>query len=169
MPNFLEPTFEELQYHQKFLKSRKTMAFHHGTKEFPKEEWKNFYQTWVKDKADREYKLVFCPGCQDFVGEMFLEKVSDTTLKAYFLVKYEHRNEGYGQTILERIVAHAKQNHYAYILIRTYADNPGITFLTKRGFFIKETSDNISTLKLILKDSHLDEACSTCKCDKTQH
>ena len=30
MPNFLEPTFEELQYHQKFLKSRKTMAFHHG-------------------------------------------------------------------------------------------------------------------------------------------
>ena len=136
MPNFLEPTFEELQYHQKFLKSRKTMAFHHGTKEFPKEEWKSFYQTWVKDNADREYKLVFCPGCQE---------------------------------ILERFVANAKQNHYDYILIRTYADNPGITFLTKRGFFIKETSDNISTLKLILKDSHLDEACSTCKCDKTQH
>ena len=165
MPNFLKPTFDELQYHQNFLNHKKTMDFNHGTVEFPKTQWESFYSTWVDSKSeDKLYQLVFCPGCQDFVGELSLKKINDKTLQAYFLVKYEHRNEGYGQSILERIVASAKADHYDYILIKTFTDNPYISFLTKRGFFIKETSNEQTTLKLIVNESNLDTCCSICSC-----
>lgn len=169
MPNYIKPEFEELEYHQKFLNSRKTMSFHHGTIPFEKDKWESFYKEWVDcNPEDRVFRLVFCPGCLDFVGEMAYRKLDSETMEGYFLVKYEHRHEGYGQSILEELVRQGKERHFSYLILHTYADNPSIPFLIKRGFFQKETRKNIVTMKLILNKNKVQECHSTiCHCSRT--
>ncbi len=146
MPEFIRPELDELSVHQEMVQDRKTMDFFHRIIEFPRSQWSSFYEEWVdRDSHDAYYRLVYCPGCEDFVGEAGWVK-DDDSADLYLLVKANKREMGYGDATLKMLVEEAEKNGFSSMKFKVDSENPSVSFLKKRGFRVVDEKDHITTL-----------------------
>ncbi len=145
MPDFVKPTFEDLSIHQEFMEDKKTMAVLGGVRAFPREDWASFYQDWIEqEQKDAFFRLMYCTGCEDFVGEAGWKRMSEDTALLYLLVKGNKRNMGYGNRILADLVTEAKACGFSKVCFRMDVSNPSISFFKKRGFEeMEDQGDNV--------------------------
>ncbi len=150
MPILIKPELVELDYRRRLHGHIPTMKFAHGTEEFPKEQWQSFYKSAVNaDPAETVYRLVFCEGCAEYVGEAGYHY--DKAEKKHMLdliIGFDNRSEGYGDAALKLLEAEAVSNHVSCLYTRILKDNPAYTFLIKRGFTeADETDDDLLMMK----------------------
>lgn len=71
MAYLVKPELSELNYRRKLHESALTMSDLRGAEAFPKEEWSTFYNRYIEaDPKEFLYRYIFCPSCNDFVGEV---------------------------------------------------------------------------------------------------
>ncbi len=136
MARLIVPELNELNYRKKLLEHKGTMAFHHGTIPFPKEEWQEFYHEWVnQDQAQKYFAYIYCGGCEDFTG--MVSYCYDEELKGHVidvLIEKSRRRCGYGTSGIRLMKDVARQNQISRFIAPLPKDSEAIPFLEKNGF-----------------------------------
>ncbi len=134
------PEFEELSYRRKMHESSRTMAFMHHTEPFPREKWDAFYRYVTEaDPAKECYRMIYCRGCCDIVGEVSYERISDTqSAVCRVLIDASKRNSGYGRSGVSLMEEEAAKHGISEFIFEIAADNPASGFLEHIGYTLKE-------------------------------
>ena len=143
MARLIRPEKEELAFRRKLYESKSTMRQLGGPVPFPKEMWDEFYRDNVQTDPEKVcYRLIFCGGCNDFVGEAYYRRLGDTdTAECGVLIDASRRMSGYGRsgiTLLEKeAFRHGIRRMTAYVP----AESGGAGFLKHMGYIPAEETD----------------------------
>ena len=148
MPELIKPEYSELSYRRKLLSSERTMSWLGKTVEFPKEDWKDVYDRFVEaDPSEKYYRLIYCPGCNDFVGSVSYELNQETNrYEMELLIDARRRLCGYGRWALGALKAAAKKSGITELWVRICKSNTAFEFLERYGF-VRAEEDETSYLE----------------------
>ncbi|MBR3348774.1 MAG: GNAT family N-acetyltransferase [Solobacterium sp.] len=140
MPELIKPEMDELSFRKKMLENLHTMNWLGETIPFPKENWKDFYESHVlADPSEKYYRLIYCPGCNDFVGSIGYEFSRETNrYEMELLIDAGRRLCGYGRWALGALKNAAKNAGISSLAVRISKTNTAYEFLEKYGFSRKE-------------------------------
>lgn len=136
MPELIKPELSELSYRKKLLENQHTMNWLGRTIPFPKEDWNDFYLKFVEaDPMESFYRLIYCPGCNDFVGSVSYERNPETgNYEMQLLIEANRRLCGYGRWALGAIKSVAQKHGLPALWVRISKSNSACEFLEKYGF-----------------------------------
>ena len=136
MARLIIPELEELSFRRKMYENERTMSFLHKTVPFPKEAWEPFYQEMIQaDPAEYCYRLIYCGGCEDFVGEvMYRRRPGTDTAECAILIEASKRKNGYGRSGMELLEQTAAGYGIRTFYARIAKDNPACGFFEHLGF-----------------------------------
>jgi GNAT superfamily N-acetyltransferase len=142
MPELIRPELNELSFLSKMLGSRRTMDWCGSTISFPKDKWADFYKEYVEaDPKDKFFRLIYCPGCNDFVGAVCYQWNQEfSRYDLGLLIDAGKRFCGYGRWALEAIKKTAAKSGISSLWVTIQKNNTAIDFLEKYGF-VKEKED----------------------------
>lgn len=136
MPELIKPEMDELSFRKRMLENLHTMNWLGETIPFPKEEWKDFYDSYVlADPSEKYYRLIYCPGCNDFVGAVSYALNSETNrYEMELLIEANRRLCGYGRWALGAIKSIAAKHGLPALWVRISKSNTAFDFLERYGF-----------------------------------
>lgn len=131
------PTLEEMWFRQMLLADEETMAYNHawgGTIPFPRQDWEEWYKSWVADPEGKRYYRYLKDG-DSFVGEAAYHYdpgcdgyVADIIILASF------RGRGYGSRALEMLCSAARENGITVLYDDIASDNTAAAMFLRHGF-----------------------------------
>ena len=144
MPELIKPERSELSFRRKMLENLHTMSWLGHTISFPKEKWDCFYQkTVMADPEERFYRLIYCPGCNDFVGSIAYMLNRETgRYEMELLIDASRRLCGYGRWALGALKSAAKKQGISSLWVRIAKTNTAFEFLEKYGFVRAEEDES---------------------------
>lgn len=116
------PKISELWYRQKLLSDPDTMSFNRnsilsnviynykiGCIDFPKENWKNWFDYWVNRMPIRYYAYVARSSDDEFVGEVYLYKNEnidpyEDQYEMGIIIENKYRCNGYGKQAIDLLL-----------------------------------------------------------------
>lgn len=136
MPELIKPEMSELSFRKKMLENLHTMNWLGETIPFPKENWQDFYDSYVlADPSEKYYRLIYCPGCNDFVGSIAYAHNPETNRYEMELLIDAHRRLcGYGRWALGALKKAAKKSGIPSLWVRISKTNTAFEFLERHGF-----------------------------------
>ncbi len=144
MPEFVKPEISELSFVKKMLGNEHTMDWLGHTISFEKEHWSCFYRKYVDtDPKENFFRLIWCPGCNDFVGAAAYFHNRETgrhDLK--LLIDSSRRFCGYGRWALNALKSAARENGISALACRVRKDNTAWDFLEEYGFSREKEDDS---------------------------
>jgi GNAT superfamily N-acetyltransferase len=135
MPDLVRPNREELNMRKKLHK-----------KEMITEEMLDaWYREYIENESDDAmYRLIWCGGCEDFVGECGWRKEADRyELLLYVLPSL--RRCGYGTDSLVLVLQEAEKKGITHLYAHMPEDEESLFFLKHRGF--EEKQDGLFTIE----------------------
>ena len=145
-----KPNLEDLWFRKLMLEDEETMSYNHawgGTISFPKEDWEDWFNYWLKESEERYYRYLKNKD-GDFVGEIALH--FDREYQGYvinILIYSKYRRKGYGKEGLEILCKIAKEKGIAYLYDDIAIDNPAISLFLNNGFKEQYRTKEIILLK----------------------
>lgn len=145
------PNLNDLRFRQKLLSDERTMSYNHawgGTIDFPKEQWKDWYDHWIRNPEGRRYYRYVKTASKEFVGEIAYHYDQET--KCYMadvIIHADHRGKGYGSEALGLLCRIAKENGIKALYDDIAIDNPAIALFLKHGFIEEYRTDTIIMLR----------------------
>ena len=146
-----KPNLNDLRFRQKLLSDERTMCYNHawgGTIDFPEEQWKDWYDHWIKNPEGLRYYRYLKTAEGEFVGEIAYHY--DQNTKAYMadvIIHADHRGKGYGSEALDMLCQIAKENGIKTIYDDIAIDNPALGLFLKHGFMEEYRTDRIIMLR----------------------
>ena len=146
-----KPKLNDLRFRQKLLSDERTMSYNHawgGTIDFPEEQWKDWYDHWIKNPEGRRYYRFLKTEEGEFVGEIAYHY--DNELKSYMadvIIHAAHRGKGYGSEALDMLCQEAKENGVKTLYDDIAIDNPALGLFLKHGFKEEYRTDRIIMLR----------------------
>ncbi|MBQ7992598.1 MAG: GNAT family N-acetyltransferase [Solobacterium sp.] len=136
MPEFVKPEFSELSYVKKLLENKNTMDWLGQTIPFPREEWQSFYEKYVEaDPKDRYFRLIWCPGCGDYVGMISYFHCQKTgNHEMALLIDSARRMCGYGRSGLRELKKAARSTGISTLHARVPKTDTAWDFLERYDF-----------------------------------
>ncbi len=114
------PTIEELDYRQKIMSDPETMSYNKGYDlgfegyhsdtgciDFPKSEWRDWYEYFVGCETERFYAYVRRKEDGAFIGEVNVHRGSDEDYDMGILIEAKYRGRGYSKEALKLLLKHA--------------------------------------------------------------
>lgn len=112
-----QPSLEELSYRQDLLSQKETMSHRKnmmaksdkynpetGCIDFPKEDWKLWYQEYSNDDSEMFYAYIV-NNKNEFVGDASFYKSNDgNCYDMHVLIEAKHRNKNYGTNALNQLI-----------------------------------------------------------------
>ena len=151
----VKPELEELGFRQALLADEDTMSYNHawgGTIEWPKREWKDWYDYWIAEAEDKRfYRYLLDADIGEYVGEIAYH--FDDERRIYMsdvIILAKFRGKGYGSIGLNLLCDAAKANGVDILYDDIAIDNPGIAMFLKNGFTEDyRTSEIIMLMKVL--------------------
>lgn len=139
MLKLIKPEISQLEYRQKLIADRDTMAYNAkwgGTIDFPPEKWEKWYERCLNDANDKQfYRYIYSEEDNCFVGEVaYRYDEGYGEYIANIIIEYKHRGKGYGGEGLRLLMDAAKANGVAKLCDDIAADNPSIALFKEMGF-----------------------------------
>ena len=137
MPEFVIPSLEDLWFRERLMADEETMSYNHawgGTIPFPREDWQDWYEYWVKDPEGQRYYRYLKDG-DTFVGEAAYHYDPEYHgFVADIIIYSPYRGRGYGSQGLAMLCEAAKENGLTALYDDIAIDNPAISMFLKQGF-----------------------------------
>lgn len=150
MAYLVKPELNELNYRRKLHESALTMSDLGGAEAFPKAEWSSFYNRYIEaDPKEFLYRYIFCPSCNDFVGEA--QWKYDTEKQRYeiqIIVEHSLRLEEYGRKGIALLEKEAKEYGIDALYACTDRKNPAVGFFEHLGK--KKAEEDQDTVTFLL-------------------
>ena len=141
MPYLVRPSREELQYLKKL----------HKGKNITEDMLSKLYESIIENKNDRNlYRLIYCTGCEDFVGECAIWE-NEERHEALLYIQPSLRRSGYGTAVLEMMQKEAADRGIKTLYIRVPEDEETLRFVRNRGF--RPVADNVWKICLEEKEA----------------
>ena len=146
-----KPNLNDLWFRQKLLSDERTMEYNHawgGTIDFPQDQWRDWYDHWIKNPEDRRYYRYLKTEKGEFLCEIAYHY--DQNTKAYManvIIHAEHRGKGYGSEALDMLCQEAKENGIKTLYDDIAIDNPAVGLFLKHGFKEEYRTDRIIMLR----------------------
>ena len=147
-----KPNLEDMWFRKQMLEDEETMSYNHawgGAIPFPKQDWKDWYDAWLGEKApkDRYYRYLKNKD-DDFVGEIALHY--DNEYQGYVvnvIIFSKFRRRGYGKEALDILCQTAKEKGITFLYDDIAIDNPATALFLKCGFKEQYRTNDIILLK----------------------
>ena len=138
MLTLYEPKYEDLWFRQMMLADEETMSYNRawgGTIPWPEEEWRGWYDCWIKDREGGRYYRYVKNEEGLFVGEIACHRDADMQRETADVIIYSrYRGRGYGGEALELLCSAAKEGGVSVLYDDIAIDNPAIGLFLKHGF-----------------------------------
>ena len=143
-----KPKFEDLWFRKALLADERTMSYNRawgGAIDFPEENWKSWYGSWVSTPEDRRYYRYVKDENGNFIGEIAYHFDPDLGGNiANVIIHSEYRNKGYGSMALDMLCKEAKDHGIDVLYDDIAKDNPAIKLFLGHGFEeVGRTDDKI--------------------------
>ena len=151
MLEMIRPEVDEMWFRQSLMDDEETMSYNArwgGTIPFPKEEWDNWYDAWIRYPGNKRYYAYLRNSKNEYVGEIayHYDKHRDIYIcDVIILAKY--RNQGYGTEGIELLCKTAKENGITALYDDIAADNPSYQLFLKNGFTIEYKNEDVVMVK----------------------
>ena len=149
--SFYKPQIDDLWFREALLADPATMSYNAawgGTIPFPREEWENWYDFWVKNPEKHFYRYITTGKSRSFVGEAAFHYDGERQLwMTDIIISAKNRRQGYGKAGLELLCAEARKAGIRALYDDIAADNPGIALFLRCGFREEYRTDMIIMLK----------------------
>lgn len=151
MIKLVKPTLEDMWFRKSLMADEKTMSYNAkwgGTIPFPKEEWEQWYEVWVRNSGQEHFYRYLHDEEMGFVGEIAYHY--DRTRDIYIcdvIVMAKYRNNGFGSEGIKLICDAAKENGVTVLYDDIAADNPSYKLFIKNGFEIDYKNDEVVMVK----------------------
>ena len=146
-----KPNLNDLRFRQKLISDERTMSYNHscgGTIEFPEEQWKDWYDHWIKNPEDKRYYRFLKTAEGEFVGEIAYHYDQETSgYMADVIIHADHRGKGYGSEALDMLCQEAKENGITALYDDIAMDNLAIGLFLRHGFKEEYRTDRIIMLR----------------------
>lgn len=152
-----KPFPEDLWFRQAMMADPETMSYNRdwgGTIPFPREEWEEWYEFWVKHPKKRFYRYITTGKSRVFVGET--SYYYDSTRQIWLtgiVIREKSRRQGYGKAGLELLCAAARRAGIRELYDDIAADNPGIGLFLRCGFREESRSEGVIMLRKKLEST----------------
>ena len=124
MPSLVRPTREELQYLRKL----------HKETDITDEMLSDLYESCIdREDTDNIYRLIYCEGCGDFVGECGIA-ANDERHEALLYIEPSMRRSGYGTAVLKMLQKEAAERGIKTLYAHVPEDEETLRFVKNRGF-----------------------------------
>ena len=124
MPYLVRPSREEMQYLKKL----------HKGKNYTEDMLSKLYECRIGKEDERNmYWLVYCTGCEDFVGECAIWENEDRH-EVLLYIQPSLRRSGYGTAVLEMLQKEAADRGIKTLYIHAPEDEETLRFVRGRGF-----------------------------------
>ena len=145
---------EDLWFREALLADPETMSYNSawgGTIPFPRDEWGNWYEYWVKNPENRFYRYLAAGKSRSFVGEAAWHYDEGRGIfLADVIVMARCRGRGYGSRGLALLCEAAAEAGIRELYDDIAIDNPGAGIFLACGFREEYRTDEIIMLKKTL-------------------
>ena len=149
-----KPHIEDLWFRQSLMADPETMSYNQawgGTIPFPRQDWAEWYDLWVKNPKNRFYRYITTGKSRSFVGEAAYHYNSDMGVYLTdIIILARNRRQGFGKAGLLLLCDAAKNEKIPELYDNIAIDNPGIALFLQCGFREEYRTDEIVMLKKCL-------------------
>ena len=151
MLEVIRPELYEMSFREYLMADEMTMSYNAkwgGTIPFPREEWEDWYDAWIRKPDNKRYYRYLKNEEDEFVGEIAYHYDSQRDIyicDVIILAKF--RNRGYGTEGLKLLCDAAKDNGISVLHDDIAADNPSYKLFLKNGFEIEYQNDEALMVK----------------------
>lgn len=146
-----KPKLNDLRFRQELLSDERTMSYNHawgGTIDFPQEQWKDWYDHWIKNPEDKRYYRFLKTAEGELVGEIAYHYDQNTkAFMADVIIHADHRGKGYGSEALDMLCQIAKEDGIKTLYDDIAMDNPAAGLFLRHGFKEEYRTDRIIMLR----------------------
>ena len=152
--SFYKPQISDLWFREAMMADPETMSYNNawgGTIPFPREDWEDWYDYWVRNPEGRFYRYITTGGSRSFAGEAAWHYDEERGIYITdVIIAAKCRGQGYGRAGLELLCEAAKKAGITELYDDIAIDNPGVNLFLRCGFQEEYRTDEVIMVKRIL-------------------